>query len=638
MHKAFSIFTFFLLINIRIAVGADIKNIGVPYVQNYTKAQYQSGNQNWSVTRDEHGIMYFGNAEGLLAFDGKYWLLYRMPNGLIVRSVAADGNGKIYAGGFGEFGYWETSKKGFLKYHSLTGLAPKSNIPNEEIWKIYVDKDKVIFQSFGSIYIYSKGKITIVRAPKPYLFLFKIGSRYFVEQVNAGLFELKDDHLEYVSGSNVLGNSGVLSILPFQHNKYLIGTANNGLFIYDGRQIRPWNNQANDFLKTYQLNNGALIPGKYFAYGTILNGIVIIDTAGNVVQHINKSSGLQNNTVLSLYTDREQNLWAGLDNGIDRIEVNSPLYFYFDKTGRFGTVYSSIIFNNKIYLGTNQGLFYSDWLPGGNNQLLQTFDFKLIPGSQGQVWDLSLQDGRLLCGHNEGTYQVNGSSITKISSINGGWTIKKLRDNLLIQGTYTGLVIFRKDVSGNWVFDHKVELFGEPSRYVEQDSKGQIWVGHAYKGVYKIGLSNDLKYVASQKYYDKRSGLPDSYNVNVFNLDNRIVFSSDSGFCVYDDISDRFYKYQQLNKMLGTFASSNKIIRAIGQKYWFINHGRVALADLSVPGKLSIDSNRFSLAIDEGPIIDMIENYRSSLLWSLFMSCPEVQTGMKNLGFTSPNL
>lgn len=45
-----------------------------------------------------------------------------------------------------------------------------------------------------------------------------------------------------------------------------------------------------------------------------------------------------------------------------------------------------------------------------------------------------------------------------------------------------------------------------------------------------------------------------------------------------------------------------------------------------------------TLAIDQGPIIDMIENYRSGLLWSLFMSCPEVKTGMKNLGFQSPNL
>lgn len=605
MRKILLAAIFFCLLNILSTNAADIKSIGVPYVQNYTKAMYQSGNQNWSVTRDEHGIMYFGNSEGLLAFDGKYWQLYRMPNGLIVRSVAADGHGRIYAGGFGEFGYWENDKRGFLRYNSLIPLVRNTYTPNEEIWKIYVDKDKVIFQSFGAIFIYSKGKIKVINSPRPYLFLFKAGGRYFVEQVDAGLFELKNDHLEYVKGSNILGNSGVLTVLPFGHGKYLIGTAKGGLFMYDGRQIKPWANQANDFLKTYQLNNGVVVPDKYFAFGTILNGIVIVDTAGKVVQHINKSSGLQNNTVLSLFTDSEQNLWAGLDNGIDRVELNSPLYFYFDKTGRFGTVYSSIIFKNKIYLGTNQGLFYSDWQPSAN-PLLQTFDFKLIPGSQGQVWDLSLQDGRLLCGHNDGTFQVDGDKITKISSVNGGWTIRRLRDNLLIQGTYIGLVIYRKDGAGNWAFDHKIDGFIQPSRYVEVDGKGQIWVSHAYKGIYKIVLSGDLKKAESVKYYDKKSGLPDSYNINVFKLDNQIVFSSDSGFCIYDDISDRFYKYRQLNKMLGTFASSNKIIAAIGKKYWFINHGRVALADLSEPGKLSIDSNRFSLL--NGQMVQHYEN------------------------------
>ena len=44
------------------------------------------------------------------------------------------------------------------------------------------------------------------------------------------------------------------------------------------------------------------------------------------------------------------------------------------------------------------------------------------------------------------------------------------------------------------------------------------------------------------------------------------------------------------------------------------------------------------LAIDEGPIVVMLENYRSGLLWNLFMSCPEVKTGMQNLGFQSPYL
>lgn len=44
------------------------------------------------------------------------------------------------------------------------------------------------------------------------------------------------------------------------------------------------------------------------------------------------------------------------------------------------------------------------------------------------------------------------------------------------------------------------------------------------------------------------------------------------------------------------------------------------------------------LAIDQGPQIVMIENYRTRLLWNLFMSCPEIKRGMKNLGFQSPYL
>ena len=44
------------------------------------------------------------------------------------------------------------------------------------------------------------------------------------------------------------------------------------------------------------------------------------------------------------------------------------------------------------------------------------------------------------------------------------------------------------------------------------------------------------------------------------------------------------------------------------------------------------------LAIDQGPIIIMMENHRTGLLWKLFMSAPEVQTGLRRLGFTSPHL
>jgi len=601
----YCIFLIFFLCSLQL-LASDIQSIGVPYVQNYPKSSYLSGNQNWSIAKDKNGLMYFGNAEGLLVFDGKYWQQYKMLNRQIVRSVATGDDGKIYSGSFGEFGYWAYQNKK-LTYFSLIKLIPKPYQITDEIWKIYVIGKKVVFQSFSTIYIYENKKISVVKAPNPFLFIHQVGKRLFAEVLSKGLFELQGKTLIPLAGSEVLGNTGILSILPYKNNSYIIGTSKNGLFIYDGKSFSPLASAANAFLKTYQLNNGVSILNKYYAYGTILNGLIIIDENGNVVQRINKSSGLQNNTILSLYADNEQNLWAGLDNGIDRIELNSPLYFYFDKAGQFGTVYSSLIVKNKIYLGTNQGLFSSPWLPENGN-LFNSFDFKLIPNSQGQVWDLSEIDNQLICGHNDGTFNIVDDQMEKISTISGGWTIKKLNSNpnYLIQGTYTGLVIFVKDASGKWKFSHKIAGFGEPSRYVEQDSKGDIWVSHAYKGLYKLTLSPDLKKATNIRYYDEKNGLTGNFNINIFNLENRIVFSSDAGFLIYDEISNRFTLYEALNKKLGSFYASNKIINAGFKKYWFINHGKMSLVNLSEPGKIMIDSSRFSIL--DGRMVQYYEN------------------------------
>ncbi|MGI4751242.1 MAG: triple tyrosine motif-containing protein [Janthinobacterium lividum] len=593
----FSLFLCFLLLFlVQFSAQADyIQKIGTPFINNFSKGMYQAGNQNWSVTKDIRGIMYFANSDGLLSFDGRYWKLNPMPNHLIVRAVAADQQDKIYAGGFGEFGYWKYSSTGRLSYHSLINLVPKKDQPKDEIWKIYVDGSKVIFQAFSAIFIYENNQISVVKDDHSFLFLFKARQRYFVEVISKGLFELRGKQLYPVKNSILLGNTGILSVLPFKNNSILIGTAKNGLFIADSAGIKPWNTPASSFLKSFQINNGSVVLNHYYAYGTILNGIIVLDEAGNIIQQINKASGLQNNTVLSVFTDPEQNLWAGLDNGIDHIEINSPLYFYLDKTGKFGTVYTSIIYKNKIYLGTNQGLFYSDWMDE-NSKTNQGFSFKLIPDSQGQVWDLSLIDGQLFCGHNNGTFLVDNDHLKKISNINGGWTIGKppeSKNQVLVQGTYTGLVIYRKNAQGNWSFSNKVNGFGEPSRYVEADQKGNFWVSHAYNGLYKLNLKADLSTVKTAKSYDQKNGLPNSYHIGIFNLEKQLVFATDEGFYIYDEISDHFSKYTSLNRMLGSFAASNKIIKAAEKKYWFVNHGKIALADLTQPGKISIDSNSF---------------------------------------------
>lgn len=75
--------------------------------------------------------------------------------------------------------------------------------------------------------------------------------------------------------------------------------------------------------------------------------------------------------------------------------------------------------------------------------------------------------------------------------------------------------------------------------------------------------------------------------------------------------------------------------------HWYYTYGEKLFGPYGFYDAFSVHEGWFPsryLAIDQGPIVVMIENYRSGLLWELFMSAPEVQEGLKNLGFSSPYL
>ena len=91
---------------------------------------------------------------------------------------------------------------------------------------------------------------------------------------------------------------------------------------------------------------------------------------------------------------------------------------------------------------------------------------------------------------------------------------------------------------------------------------------------------------------------------------------------------------------LSSFPYTPKESRA-AMKHWYGNLKDKLWGPYGFYDAFSEQSNWFLphyLAIDQGPIVVMMENYRTGLLWNLFMSCPEIKTGLKKLGFSSPHL
>jgi ligand-binding sensor domain-containing protein/DNA-binding CsgD family transcriptional regulator len=550
--------------------AAGIKEIGLPFINNYPKTLYNASNQNWSVTQSDNGFMYFGNNDGLLEFDGQSWQLHPLPNHSILRSVLAVGE-TIYAGAFEEIGYFERGANGNLDYHSLTHLIPMAFRSFDEVWRIHQTSGEVIFQSYRFAFIYDGNRIRVLEPPTDFSLSYLVRDRLYIIDRESGLMWLNGQVLESLSNDPVFSRNEIRSILPLGNDRIIIGTNNEGLFIFDGKELNPWNIPLNQYLRRYNLFSALRLSNGYYVFGTVQNGVYIADPDGAVVQHINRFRGLQNNTVLGLFEDRKRNLWLGLDNGIDYIELNSPISLLDHNFGLEST-YTSIVFNGKLYAGTNQGLYAMDL------EILDASDmpdksFELVPGTEGQVWNLQVVNGELFCAHNFGAFLVEGNTARKISDHSGYWYFiphKGSADNI-VAGTYVGLSWFSRE-QGQWQYMGELGGFSESSRSMLQDHDGSIWISHGYRGLFRVTPSRDMQRVEAVKLFGPAESLPAELPYNLQWLNNELVVTTRSGIFRFDQASNGFRRHSLWENVFGQEDFLDKLHQDQAGNIWYFTN------------------------------------------------------------------
>lgn len=553
----------FLLYTLKI--DAHINNVGTPFINNYSRLDYNASQQNWMIDQGMDGRMYFANNDGLLEFDGLNWNLNFLPNEILVRSVFVSNDGKIYVGGFNEFGYFEPDSIGRLIYHSLLNLLEPEDRNFDEIWRIHNTPDGIVFQSFTQLIIVNKEEASVIKAPGEFHLSYFVNGQLYVVDLKRGIYRYSMGSFFPLLGTEFLTGTEVWTILPFG-NKLLLATEGKGLFIYDGNQLVEWTNSAAEFLKVSQVYSAIRLDEDFLAFGTIHNGLLICTNEGRTIQKIDRIKGLQNNTILSLSKDLAGNLWLGTDNGIEYIEINSPLSTLSYEHG-ISAGYTAKKFKDILYLGTNQGVFFKKWeafLSTDKNE-----KFKLIEATGGQVWTLEIIDDQLFCGNNNGTFILNGTEAEQISDIPGGWAYLKLPkyENKVIGGTYSGLVLFEK-VGNTWSFAGKIKGFNESSRLLEVDVDGSLWMSHGFKGVYHLSLNEKLDSVKQVDFYNSSNGFQSDFGINVTRLNDEIYFNSSDGLYQYNAESDSFKRSKFLNEF--QWNSLSKICEDQHGNIWYL--------------------------------------------------------------------
>ncbi|MDR0545998.1 MAG: hypothetical protein LBG77_00185 [Dysgonamonadaceae bacterium] len=561
-----------------------------PNIHNFSRTQSNAGTQNWEIVQHANNWMYFANNKGLLEYDGYHWTTYPIANYTNVRSLYYDEtDNRIYAGAFNEFGYYERDERGMLKYHSLVQYIYSFERSFNEIWHIGKSKETIFFQSDREIFRMNGGKINKLNFP------YKIECSAFVHDIllvaslEEGVVSVNGDLLMPLPGSERLKNKKICAMKPWRDKQILFVTANSGLFLYDGQSIQPFATDIDAFLQQNQVFC-AEVNGTKLALGTVRKGVVIKDLETNETIYANVGSGLQNNTVLSLAFDKQGNLWLGLDKGIDFVMINSPVYNLFGDDRLYGSGYCSLVRGNQLFLGTNQGLYVTQF-PVRTSP--EPFPVHLYDHLIGQVWSLTEIQNTLFCGADRGGFILKNGKTEKITGFNGTWKFIELQHftDMILASSYNGFNLLKKE-GGSWKLAHHIEGFDESGGMFEEDSAGNIWFCHWMKGISKLTFDAEMKKF-SVEHFGTGKGLYTNRNNVLVKIDGEIIVSGDGGFFRYNPQSNRMEHAPDYEERFGFHPHSVRLTQMPAGDIWCVSAGYFAIAGKQEKNRYSVDNPSF---------------------------------------------
>ncbi len=511
--------------------------LGRPFIRNYAPKEFGAAPSNWAIVQDHRGVMYFGNAEGILEYDGVSWRRIATPNRTVVRSLAVDENDRVYVGEVGTFGYLAPDSVGGMRFVSLLEQVPPEERKFADVLNTCVASQGVYFITPTALFRWADNGMRIWKTPTGFRFALVVRDTLYVDQTDVGLMRMVGDSLRLVPGGERFASRRIYVMLPYDDHQLVIGTMEDGLFLYDGFAFHPFRTEADSRLRQNQLYRGITLPDGTIALATIRGGVVILDQHGRVRQSVDMTTGLQDNTVLALQTDQQGGLWLGLFNGIAHVETPAPLSLFGEESGLRGGVVRLIRHQGILYAATSLGVFYLDPAKA------HTTAFQPVAGIATQCWSFLAIGDDLLVATTDGVYKISKNKATSLGLLfKGAAALHRSRQdgNYIFVGMGFNLALLRLN-NGKWTNAGKFSGIEEEIRSIAEGEDGTIWLGTKSQGILRLGPPTlDPAPAASRvDRFGVNEGLPEG-EVNVYAVGKRLFFASRSGLFRYDEAKQRF--------------------------------------------------------------------------------------------------
>ncbi len=541
---------FLLLLFFSVALPGQITHspAGLPFIRNYPPDEYGDHNQNWAIVQDHRGVMYFGNSHGLLEYDGVSWRRIRINDFRIARSLAVSAEGRVFAGGYGDFGYLAPDSIGQLQFVSLLPQLGEPYRDFTDVFQTLATPGGVFFVTAHYIFRWDGQKMHTWRAPTAFNFGFPVNGRLYVQVSERGLMQIVSDALQPAPQGEKLANLRISAMLPYNQKgskSILMATLDNGLFLYDGLSAERFPTGADDLLIRSKVSCATVLSNGQYAFGTMQGGVIVMDASGKNLLRLQKSTGLQDDAILSLYEDRQAALWIAMQVGITRAETGSPFRYFGEQEGIKGSIWEIKRHEGRLYFATIMGLFSLGGPPEDGR-------FTKVPGVPPACWALLPFGQSLLAATFDGVYEVRGSRARRITDgFVFGLHRSRQDSNRVFLGMRPGVksLYYRQ---GQWQEEGLLEGLGEEIRHIYETPDGKLWLVDYFSGLILVDLSQGYTRKPNMTRYGVQQGLPPAERIVAFSTDKGLRFATLQGVFLFDGSRQHFYRDSTLIEGLPT--------------------------------------------------------------------------------------
>lgn len=523
-------FVFICIFSMALAMHAIAQPARYPIVY-FKPADYKGGLHNYAFVQGKRGLIYVGNEEMVLEYDGLNWRNIPVKSGVNVYSLAVDTLNRIFVGGNNEFGYIVPNSQGKLEYNSLSNSLPTGTSGFGDIITIHPSTNGVFFVSPKKIFYWNGAKFQL-HTPQGFIrqtFYYNNHLFAFIEGIGLTLFE-SGKFIPLPHGEE-FAKQGFVGMIKFRRDQYLVLTKESGFYLYNNPtrffSLKQTDNISSNekiftvktdfdiYLKQYDPYGIELLDNDRFAVYTHLGGVFIFDKEFKLKSILNKSKGLKFNRVRNIFSDRENFLWVGLENGINRIDYKSQYSIYSENSGIEGSALCVRRFKDKLYIGTTNGIFIEKIFKSKLESELEQKVFIGFQNISSSVNKFMALDDVLYAITSDGLYRINDQTLHAELIVPGDFNqylILHETNEIMLSGSKGVYLYALEKISKQIKFIFKYQFPNLPT-----DITNWQQVDHLSNEETKVIYASTFRNGLAKIVFNNKDGQADVYWLNQYN-------------------------------------------------------------------------------------------------------------------------